>query len=137
MIINTTGTIRSDIKNAIHTLESFIEHEATDARKDVENDVKHEVANIAADVSPVIHKIEITPRLIGNAVVHDITVTCQHAAGEVKRIVLSGVLTVEKLLGVVTTLATPTAASAPAPTPAAAPAPTPTAAPAPTPAAGV
>lgn len=93
-VINTTSSLRSSVTEAIHTLENLIHSDVTDARKDVENDVKEEVVEVVADVSPIIHKITIIPLTIG----HSIEVQLQHAAGEVRRTIISGLTTADSLV---------------------------------------
>jgi hypothetical protein len=87
----------------VNTIESIF----NSTKKTVENDVKAEVAHIEGEVSNdtsrLIHSLSVTTISAGK----DITVRLDHAAGEVKRIVVNGTLSVEGLLKHLVGLTTP------------------------------
>ncbi len=79
--------------NIINSVESILGH----SRKNIENDAKATLSHVEGiienDTSRVIHSLTVTALTTGK----DITVRLDHASGEVKRIVINGVLTVEGL----------------------------------------
>jgi len=99
--INTTKSIRGQVSTAITAVEHFIEDETKkDVVAPVEAGGEHVEKTIEKDLSAVLYKITITPLAVG----HSIEVQLQHAAGEIRRTVISGPTTANTLVTAITNL---------------------------------
>ena len=110
MKINTTTSIfnsirkavENDVKETIQDAENLIKGGVEHVEAEIKSGEQHVVATIEKDTSRVIAALHVTAVAAGT----DITVTLDHAAGEVKRLVISGTTTVEGLIAKLRSLAT-------------------------------
>lgn len=90
MNINTTESIRESAHDIVNEIEQKVE----DAIYEGEILVEAGVDVLEKDTSKIVHSLTVNTLAVGK----DIIVKFHHATGEVKRIVFSGELTVEKLI---------------------------------------